>query len=210
MRNTLLSLVPALMLLCAFPCHAGDVVVQVTGSNGKPVANTVVTISGPAEQTTLQPERFQIAQKDLEFDPFVLVIPKGAEVAFPNLDETRHHVYSFSKAGPFEIKLFGSGETRSVVFDKAGIIAIGCNIHDMMTAFIKVVDDPWMGITDEDGRLMLSDIDAGNRTLTAWHPHQKGSQNAVTSEAISVSESGTLNVEIELAVRKPLMSTGNY
>ncbi|HET6942615.1 MAG TPA: methylamine utilization protein, partial [Sphingomicrobium sp.] len=83
---------------------------------------------------------FSVSQRDMQFHPFVLVVPVGAKVSFPNLDPTRHHVYSFSPAKKFELKLFAKDQSRSVVFDKPGVVALGCNIHDAMTAFIYVAD----------------------------------------------------------------------
>ena len=84
----------------------------------------------------------------MQFHPFVLIVPVGAKVSFPNLDPTRHHVYSFSPAKQFELKLFARDQSRSVVFDKPGVVALGCNIHDAMTAFIVVDGQP---LDREDG-----------------------------------------------------------
>ena len=77
------------------------------------------------------------------FHPFVSVVPVGATVDFPNLDATRHHVYSFSPAKRFDLKLFARDQTRSIRVDKAGVIAIGCNIHDQMSAFLFVSATRW-------------------------------------------------------------------
>lgn len=143
-------------------------------------------------------------QKNLAFSPFVMVVPRGASVSFPNFDQTRHHVYSFSPAGPFELKLYGSGETRSVRFTKTGTIAVGCNIHDQMTAFIRVTDAPWAAVTDKSGAVELSDVDAGERVVEVWHPQQKGSADATINSKLTVPPSGQISLTIQLTVRKPL------
>ena len=85
---------------------------------------------------------YYLRQRQHQFHPFVLVVPVGANVSFPNFDPTRHHVYSFSPAKRFELKLFARDQSRSVRFDKPGVVALGCNIHDQMSAFIDVVDTP--------------------------------------------------------------------
>jgi nucleoside-diphosphate-sugar epimerase len=94
---------------------AADVTVVVTDGGGRPVADAVV-IADIAGQTASAPEQIVINQHDMVFAPFVTVVPVGSTVTFTNLDPFRHHVYSFSPARRFEIKLFGQGERRSVRF----------------------------------------------------------------------------------------------
>jgi plastocyanin len=183
---------------------AGTVRVEVRTPNGEPVANAVVTVSGPASSPLTISKKLVVEQKDLHFQPFVLVVPRGASVAFPNLDQTRHHVYSFSAAGPFELKLYGSGETRSVRFDKLGTIAVGCNIHDQMSAFIRVTDAPWATVTDAAGVATIPDVDPGQRTIEVWHPLQRGSQETTMERSITVPANTVLSQSFELAIRKPL------
>jgi len=183
---------------------AGTVRVEVRTPSGEPVANAVVTVSGPASSSLTPPRKLVIEQKNLQFYPFVLVAPRGASVAFPNLDQTRHHVYSFSAAGPFELKLYGSGETRSVRFDKVGTVAVGCNIHDQMSAFIRVTDAPWATVTDAAGVAIIPDVEPGQRIIEVWHPHQRGSQEATLERNVTVRDRAGITQSFELAIRKPL------
>lgn len=183
---------------------AVDVRVEVKAPNGEPIANAVVTISGPAVASSLRSDGLVLQQKDLAFSPFVLVVPRGASVSFPNFDQTRHHVYSFSPAGPFELKLYGAGETRSVRFTKTGTIAVGCNIHDQMTAFIRVTDAPWAAVTDKMGVVELRNVDAGDRLIEVWHPQQKGSPDATLTSTLAVPASGRVSKVVQLTVRKQL------
>lgn len=183
---------------------AADVRVEVKAPNGEPIANAVVTISGPAATSSLRSDGWVMQQKNLAFNPFVLVIPRGASVSFPNFDQTRHHVYSFSPAGPFELKLYGSGEARSVRFTKIGTVAVGCNIHDQMTAFIRVTDAPWAAVTDKSGVVELRNVEAGDRFIEVWHPQQRGSADAVLSSKVAVPSSGKISQTIQLTIRKPL------
>jgi len=111
--------------------NAADLTVTVRNSAGRPVADAVVSLYPASGAGALRQDGpYRITQHDVKFDPFVTIVPVGAEVAFPNLDKTRHHVYSFSAAKTFELKLYGQGETRTVRFDKPGIVSLGCNIHD--------------------------------------------------------------------------------
>src|SRR5262245_35721251 len=103
-------LFPALLLICQ-PALAADLSVTVRSTTGAPIADAVVTVSGDGRLPANYGQPLQVQQKDLQFHPFMLVVPKGATVTFPNLDKTRHHVYSFSKVAPFELKLYAAGET---------------------------------------------------------------------------------------------------
>lgn len=155
---------------------ATSVTVTVQGADGRPLRDAVVSIRSQATPAGT-PARFawpmQITQKDIAFSPYVLVVPQGATVTFPNKDKVRHQVYSFSKAKKFELKLYGRDETRSIRFDVPGTVALGCNIHDEMSAFIRVVDTPFAGRTDAQGRLTIDGIPGGGATITVWHPEAK-------------------------------------
>src|SRR5215469_17040123 len=143
--------------------RAGDIAFQVVDAKNRPVADAVVTAypaGFKADQIRFSWPQ-EMVQHNQQFDPFVLVVPVGANVSFPNRDSVRHHVYSFSPAHPFELKLYGRDETRSVRFDKAGVVALGCNIHDNMVAFIKVVDTPFAAKTDARGQAVLKSLPAG-------------------------------------------------
>ncbi|HVY86751.1 MAG TPA: methylamine utilization protein, partial [Caulobacterales bacterium] len=128
------------------------------------MADAVATLDAPHTGPIHFAWPMRIAQHNMQFDPFVLIAPAGAIVAFPNLDDVRHQVYSFSQPGPFELRLYGHDETRSVTFRNVGVIAIGCNIHDQMSAFIYVVDTPYAAKTGPDGVAIIPDAPAGATT----------------------------------------------
>jgi plastocyanin len=185
----------ALALVALAPAaRAGDVVFSVTDARNRPVIDAVVT-AYPADSKVEKGEaiRFPWAQEmdqhNLQFDPFVLVVPVGANVSFPNRDPVRHHVYSFSPAKPFELKLYGQDETRSVRFERAGVVALGCNIHDNMVAFIKVVDTPFAAKTDEKGQAVLRGLPPGRAEVRVWHPYMKAQNNEI-SRALTVAAAG--------------------
>jgi len=167
----LLAVLSSLLLSC--PAFAGDLTVAVRDSAGRPVRDAVITVT-PSGRAHTGPIRFswplRVVQQDIQFDPYVLIVPVGASVSFPNLDRVRHHVYSFSRGNRFEIQLYGRDETRSHVFTSTGVAALGCNIHDQMLAYVKVVDTPWAAKTGATGDVTLSGIPNGGATLRVWHP----------------------------------------
>ena len=177
-------------LLAPSTAAAADIQLLVRDQSGAAVRDAVVTIVAPGRAAPARPARpFQVEQKDIRFNPFVLVVPVGAEVVFPNRDKVRHHVYSFSKPKKFELKLYGREEQRSVRFDKAGAVAIGCNIHDSMSGFVKVVDTPWAAKTDETGRAAIGGLPAGPLQLRVWHPRARAPGNELV-QAIALPAAG--------------------
>lgn len=191
----LLSL-PACLLLAA-PAFSDDLSIRVTTPSGEPVAHAVVSVPGALDPDPGSSEiLFEMAQEDLQFNPFVLVVPEGAEVLFPNRDRVRHHVYSFARGNAFELELYGREQTRSVVFDAQGNVPIGCNIHDDMIAFIRVVDTPHARVTDADGVALLPGLDGGPHTVTVWHPYANAEDNEISVEV----SAGTTELSVSLAV----------
>ncbi len=186
-----MRLILALLVALAYaaPVFAGDLTVSVRDAAGRPVRDAVVTMH-PAAGAPRGPIRFpwalRMAQQDIQFQPYVLIVPVGGTVAFPNLDRVRHHVYSFSRGERFELELYGRDETRSHTFSTAGVAAVGCNIHDGMLAYIKVVDTPWAMKTDATGDAVLRGIPAGGATLRVWHPRLAGRGNEI-SQTLTVT-----------------------
>ena len=162
----------ALALLLGWALPAVAVSVTVVDQDGAPVVHAVVTLApapsaeGAAEGAARVAEMRQQGQ---EFLPHVLAVPRGAAVRFPNLDDTQHHVYSFSPAKVFELPLFKGDEPPPVIFDQPGVVAVGCNIHDHMRGFIIVTDAPLHGVTDPDGRVTFDGALPGAYQLNVWH-----------------------------------------
>ena len=152
-RRMRILLTIILAFICG-PAFAGDLTVSVRDNAGRPVRDAVVTVR-PDAGVPAGPIRFswplRIVQQDIQFQPYVLIAPVGQAVAFPNLDRVRHHIYSFSRGNRFEIELFGRDATRTHAFATAGVAALGCNIHDQMLAYVRVVDTPYAGKTDATG-----------------------------------------------------------
>jgi len=113
-----------------------------------------------------------IDQVNKEFVPLVSVIQTGTLVTLPNRDNIRHHVYSFSPPKVFELKLYSGIPAKPVLFDKPGLVVMGCNIHDTMIAYVMVVDTPWFAKSADDGTARIEGLPAGQYDVHVWHYRQ--------------------------------------
>ena len=150
---------------------AATVQVQVLDGSGKPLADAVAFLESREARAASRPAQgAEMAQVGKQFDPKVLVVPVGTSVQFPNRDTVRHHVYSFSPAKAFELKLYTGSAANPVLFDRTGVAVLGCNIHDNMTAWVVVVDTPYFGRSAAPGKVNIANVPAGNYNLRIWHP----------------------------------------
>ncbi len=181
--------VPLVLLSVAF---AGEIAGRVTGENGEGIAQAVVFVQELPPGATL-PSTLQSAVIDQihkEFIPPLLPISVGTEVRFPNHDQIHHHVYSFSRTKNFELPLYKGEDAPPVLFDKAGVVKIGCNIHDWMSAIILVLPTPYYAVTDETGRFTLQNLPPGIYSLACWHELSQ-SKLKDTVRRIQVDSDGT-------------------
>lgn len=163
---------------------AATLQVTVTDEQGRPVPQAVVFLESPEAARAVKPMvNVEMAQKDKAFVPDTLVITRGTAVQFPNRDTVRHHVYSFSPAKRFELKLYIGTPASPVVFDQAGVVVLGCNIHDEMIGWLAVVDTPHHGSTAANGQVRLTDVPEGSYRLRVWH-----SGMAVGAPALDVAQ----------------------
>jgi plastocyanin len=182
----------SLALVAALPLPAGTIEVQVLNARGGAVVNAVVY--AVPEGRAVPPVRNRTAvmdQRNRMFIPHVMVIQTGTAVSFPNSDDVRHHVYSFSPAKPFQLPLYKGTPATPEIFDKAGVVTLGCNIHDQMSAFIVVVDTPHFEKTGAAGRATLENLDAGRYTVHLWYPEMRGGPKA---ETVTVKGDETVRV----------------
>jgi plastocyanin len=166
-----------LLALAALSAHAAGTVRVVTKDPaGRPVADAVAYAVAMDSPAAVQPpaEPVAIVQKDQEFIPYVTPIVVGTRVVFPNKDNVQHHVYSVSPAKKFEIPLYTGETTAPIVFDRAGPVVLGCNIHDWMVAYILVLDTPYFAKTGADGTAEITSLPPGRYHLGVWHPRLAG------------------------------------
>ncbi len=129
----------------------------------------VVYLEGSFQKPKAAAEK-EILQKDLMFVPTLLPVQSGTRVAFPNLDDTYHNVFSLSPAKRFDLGRYRPDEKPipSVILDTPGLVTVRCDIHEHMRALILVVDTPHFAVTDAEGRFRLSGLPSGHHTLKVW------------------------------------------
>ncbi len=199
-------LIAAGMALAA-PLSASPLSVRVVDASGRPVRDAVVTFypAGNAARPPRAGGRYAVSQKDLQFHPFLTIVPVGADVSFPNLDPTKHHVYSFSPAKRFELKLFARDQSRTVHFDKPGVIALGCNIHDGMSAFIVVTDSAWTARSNAQGVALFADAPGAPGRVTVWHPYLRAPGGMVQQSLAASQRSARFAVNLRPPPAMPAM-----
>ena len=194
MLRIALSILSVLLPIAA--ADAATVSIDVRGADGKPLAGAVVVVDAPKAPAAVPNGRYFVEQRDIQFQPQVLIVPVGATVGFPNRDRVRHHVYSFSKAKKFDLKLYGREDTRSITFDTPGIIALGCNIHDTMNGFIYVTASPFSRLTNAGGHVDLAGVPAGKVSITVWHPSIRAPGNRLSQPLMVGPKSASTTLTI--------------
>jgi plastocyanin len=146
--------------------------VTVNDADGKPVADAVVALA-PSAKTDIAshvPEKATVDQRNETFIPLVVVVRRGGSVVFTNNDTTKHQVYSFAPIKQFAFEIDRGQVSEPVVFDQAGVAAIGCNIHDQMITYAYVADTPFAVVTDAAGHAEIKNVPEGDYRATLWHP----------------------------------------
>lgn len=150
-----------------------------------PLADAIVVVDAAgaaAPAASAGPAEHVIDQKDETFVPFLTLMRVGDSIVFRNSDHTRHHVYTFSPVHPFEFVVPSGSTSGAVTFDRAGVAAIGCNIHDRMIAYVFVTDAPYAAQTGADGVAKFPGVPAGAWHLRAWHPRLRAGGKPVERE----------------------------
>lgn len=189
------------LLLALTPFAVAEPSLNLTDQGGQPVPNAVVAVMTVESGIDYWTDRaYVMDQKDFQFTPRVLVIPEGAQVSFPNSDDSRHHVYSFSETRNFEIQLYAGNQAEPIEFPRSGIVAVGCNIHDKMSAHIYVTSADWAAVTDETGSLRLPPLPESRiGELTIWHADMSAVVTVPLSEVQLNDDSWALTLPFTLA-----------
>ena len=186
----------ALLALASIPAfaQAAQITASVQDDSGRAVADAVV-VAVPVDGVKTLPERAStsvVDQVDKEFVPKVLAVRVGTSVTFPNHDNVRHHVYSFSPAKRFELPLYAGVPAEPVVFDKPGVVVLGCNIHDWMLGYVYVSESPYFAKTGEDGKAVI-EVPLHAYAVRVWHPQLDGDEKD-TSRTVDVTRSRNVDV----------------
>ncbi len=192
----------AALLSGAIPGHAASMRILVKDRHGRLVSDAVI-LATPADSKSAQrqkPPPDAIDQVDKQFVPFVKPVFVGSKVRFPNSDHIRHQVYSFSPAKKFELPLYGGTDAPPVVFDKPGVVVLGCNIHDWMVGYIYVSETPFFAKTERGGTAVIDDMPPGEYTVRIWHPSMEHGEET-TARRVIMGADAPASVEFELNLK---------
>ena len=205
----------ALLLGAATLAPAATLEAMVADEAGQPMADAVV-VAVPRFAHRAPPPRPEIVEQvGKEFVPRINVVLAGTAVSFPNRDEVKHHVYSFSLAKKFEIQLYQGTPASPVVLDRPGLVVLGCNIHDWMAAYIYVSESPFFAKTDAGGRARLLNLPAGAYDVRVWHPASQAAETE-TRRGMTISEPSAhvawqIKSRAEARIRRaPVAGSGGY
>jgi plastocyanin len=165
----------------------------------------VYLVKAPSGEEDLSKAKFAMDQQNLTFIPHILPIPVGASVDFPNNDKVNHNIFSLSRTKKFNLGSYKPGESKSVLFDKPGIVELRCDVHAEMAAYIMVMKNPYFAVTDDRGRFEIpnsnyfeknnikgiKDLPPGKYVLKIWHERLKTQKQIVT-----VPENGDVSIDI--------------
>lgn len=194
---------------------AGSVRVEIRDPKGAPVGDAVASLMPLDRAPVLRPPDQPVAvlQEGEEFKPYVTAIVVGTRVVFPNRDAIAHHVYSISPAKRFDIPRYRGDPKETILFDQPGVVSLGCNLHDWMSAYIVVLATPHFGLSGPAGAVPFEGLPAGRYRLEVWHPRLK---QAVQREVVvAAADRATQVIAVTLGIdrrirRAPESGGGGY
>jgi len=191
-----MRLAAALLLLAAarIDATAAGLLVEVRDVRGAPVPDALVYLIPEGRKPPPPTRHAVLDQKNRMFVPHILPIQTGTAVNFPNSDNVRHQVYSFSAAKRFQLPLYAGTPGAPVVFDKPGVVTLGCNIHDQMSAYLVVVDTPFFALTAE-GRAELPGLPGGKYDVRVWYA---GMRNEPAPQPVSFGPNEQKNLALQI------------
>jgi plastocyanin len=142
----------------------------------------VVWLEAPGSRYAAK-SKVTLDQRNLTFLPHVLAVRVGTTVEFPNNDKVFHNVFSFRDGKKFNLGLYPTGTSKSIVFDQPGLARIFCDIHPNMAAYVIAIDTPYFAVSDEHGAFSIAGVPAGTYTYHAWRPGGQPLTGSITVDA---------------------------
>jgi hypothetical protein len=207
----MVRILAATLAISLFVCpvaRAGEVAVHVLDQKGEPVAGAVVALTpeGPVPVSAKPqgpPDNAVLDQNHETFLPLVTLLRQGGQLTVRNSDTTRHHVYSFSPIKQFQFVLDPGDQAPPVIFDKPGLAAIGCNIHDRMIAYVYAAASPFAALSDAAGAVRFADVPEGVSQLEIWHPSLASGDKPVSAKAEIGAHRQDIPITLALIARPP-------
>ena len=207
----------ACIVLVAFArVLAADVAFKLNDTKAAPVGDAVVSLVPLDAPAKLAPpaEPVELSQSAQEFSAYVTPVVAGTTVVLPNRDSVAHQVYSLSPAKKFTFPLYKPGTEGTVVFDQPGVVVLGCNIHDWMSAYVVVVATPWFARSDRDGAATLANVPPGRYRAEIWQPRLAKTETrevTVAAEGATPPVTLTLTLKPDRRIRRaPTAGGGGY
>lgn len=193
----------------------GSMQVWLLDTKGNAIRDAVVMLqssSGATIAPRITRRDLTVQQIDREFVPKIAIAALGARVTFPNRDVVQHSVYSFSKAKSFEIPIYAGDSPQTITLDKAGVVTLGCNIHDWMVGYIVVVDAPIAEVTNAKGNVTIAQLAQGDYLVRVWHPQLKTGE--ITQQVSFDGNTARIDIKLDLppgrARYKPPLNMKRY
>jgi plastocyanin len=185
------------------PAWGAVLTVTVLSPDGHPLRGMVVTAyPNTGVSHSAPPVEAVMDQVNRAFEPDLLVIPVNSTVTFPNSDTVSHQIYSFSPAKRFQLPLYRGKPYRPTLFDQAGLVTLGCNIHDEMVAYVVVTDAPFFGRTTANGA-WSAEVPNGSYRISIWHPRLRDEDKELRSEVAVTDADGTLTLRLKKPLKPP-------
>lgn len=200
-----------LVLGCAALAHSAELRVTVKDHKGKNVEDAVVlaVAADPRNAQHSKPPQNAVDQVDKQFVPYVKPVFVGSTVRFPNSDNIRHQVYSFSPAKKFELPLYAGSNAPPVTFDQPGVVVLGCNIHDWMIGYIYVSETPFFAKTGPLGTASIPDLPPGEYSVRIWHPSMDRAEETTNRQIVVGLQpvvSADWQIGLKASIRVPRVS----
>lgn len=192
-----------LSIISTAQAFADGVRVTVVDRQGEPVPNVAVYINGAGPEHAPVGTSATMDQVDLRFVPHLLVVQSGTSVDFPNSDTVAHHVYSFSHPNHFKLPIYKGDAHPPVTFNQSGIVALGCNIHDQMLAYILVVDTPTFSMTNDDGVAMLDTQPGQDMEVSIWSPRIRDKLESLSVAVEPTDIDPAVTFKLQKSLRAP-------
>jgi plastocyanin len=206
----LISSSPALWFFCAAIASGASVTGSISlidsrdptvrsGSNFSGVVVWLEPVGNGAIVPVRTPARTEIDQKNKRFLPHIIAVPVGSTVDFPNSDPIFHNAFSNFEGKVFDIGLYPPGTSRSVRFDRPGVVRVFCNIHPTMSAVIVVLATPYFAVTNKEGQFHISNVPAGDYIFRLFHERAAASTIESLARRVTVRESTAVIPPIEIS-----------
>ncbi len=177
--------------------NAGSVSGKARVAGKESAANIVVYLEGVQGTFKLPEKRPEVNHINLQFEPPVSAILKGATMDFPNSDSVFHSAFSISPSNPFDLGLYQKGREKFVLFKNPGVVELFCHIHSHMHAFVLVLDNPYFSVTNAAGEFALANVPDGDYTIKAW-----ANPTTVMTKTVSVAGNRTVNMDFTLTASR--------